>query len=58
VSGRGLPKRAQARGHGRVTRGRGRVHDGRRGREVREEEGANGWGPWVERENSRTGGQR
>jgi hypothetical protein len=56
--GVGCRKGLRREGRGRETRGRGRVHDGGRRREVREEEGANGWGPRAERENSRTGGQR
>jgi hypothetical protein len=48
--GVGCRKGLRRGGRGRETRGRGRVHDGGCGWEVREEEGADGWGPWAKRE--------
>jgi hypothetical protein len=46
----GCRKGLRRGGRGREMRGRGHVHDGGHGREVREEEGADGWGPREERE--------
>jgi hypothetical protein len=37
---------------------RGRIHGGACGQDVREMEGAHGWGPRPAREGERTGGQR
>jgi hypothetical protein len=51
--GVGYRKGLRRGGLGREMRGRGCVHHGGRGREVREEEGADGWGPWAERERTR-----
>jgi hypothetical protein len=39
-------------------KGVGRVHGGVRGREVRETEGADGWGPRTSERGRATGGQR
>jgi hypothetical protein len=44
-------------GRGWEMRGRGHVHDGGHGREDREEEGADGWGPLAERERELANGR-
>jgi hypothetical protein len=51
--GMGWRKGLRHGGRGRETHGRGHVHDGGREREVREEEGADGWGPRAERTRER-----
>jgi hypothetical protein len=56
--GVGCRKGLRRGGRGRETHCHGLIHDGGSGREIREEEGADRWGPRAERENSRTSGQR
>jgi hypothetical protein len=51
--GMGWRKGLRHGGRGRETHGRGHVHDGGREREVREEEGADGWGPRAARTRER-----
>jgi hypothetical protein len=50
--GVGCRKGLRRGGRGRETHCHGLIHDGGSGREIREEEGADRWGPRAERENS------
>jgi hypothetical protein len=45
--GCGLKKEVERAGRWSVNARRGRIHGGVHGREVREVEVANGWGPWA-----------